>query len=133
MTRSSVYSLALRPRRICSREERFEEAAEGLTMKLEVRGYSKAVVEAGISRARAVTREEALRRVDKGGGGETDRQHRPIVEYDRRSCPTLATVLNNNYEAAAARDDRFSRTFPKVPKQMTIVKTQTFPFWTLFN
>ena len=116
MTRSSVYSLALRLRRICSKEEWFEKATEELGEKLKVRGYSRAVVEAGISRARAVTREEALRRVDKGAGEEKDRQHRLIVEYDRRSCPALATILKNNYEAAAARDTRFTKFFSKVPR-----------------
>ena len=35
-----------------------------------------------------------------------------IVEYDRRSCPTIATILRNTYEAAAAKDSRFSLTFP---------------------
>jgi hypothetical protein len=30
--------------------------------------------------------------------------------------PALSTILRNNYEAAAARDTRFTQTFPKVPK-----------------
>jgi hypothetical protein len=108
----------LRLRQICSKEEWFENAAEELAQKLGVRGYSRAVVQAGISRARGITRAEALRRVDKDEAkiGGKDRQHRLIVEYDRRSCPVLATILKNNYEAAAARDTRFSLIFRKVPK-----------------
>ena len=115
MTRSSVYSQALRLRRICSKEEWFEEAVEGLEDKLKIRGYSENVVQAGISRARAVTRKEALRRVIKREELK-NRQHRLIVEYDRRSCPALAAILVNNYEAAGARDARFPQTFPNIPK-----------------
>ena len=43
------------------------------------------VVEAGIRRAREVPRLEALKKVERGGGGEAEegRQHHLIVEYDR--------------------------------------------------
>ena len=115
VTRGSVYSLALRLRRICSKEEWFKRAAKGLEDKLLVRGYSKEVVEAGIAKATAVSRVDAIKRVEKVQGKE-ERQHRLIVEYDRRSCPALATILKNNYDAATARDARFSTMFPKVPK-----------------
>ena len=67
-------------------------------------------MEAGISQARGVTRAEALKKVDKTKGEEKDRQHRLIVEYDRRSFPALATILWNNFEAAIARDTLFSQT-----------------------
>ena len=115
VTRSSVYSLALKLRRICSKEEWFERAVGELAQKPAVQGYSSAVVQAGIARARAVTRPEALKKVEKAEE-EEDRQHRMIVEYDRRSCPALSAILKNNYEAAVAWDARFARTFPKVPK-----------------
>ena len=116
VTRGSVYSLALRLRRICSKEEWFEKAVKELEEKLRVRGYSKEVVKAGIAKARAVSRANAIKRVEKVLGEEKERQHRLIVEYDRRSCPALATILKNNYEAATARDARFPTMFPKVPK-----------------
>ena len=103
-------------RRICSKEEWFEKAVKELEEKLRVRGYSKEVVEAGIAKARAVSRANAIKRVEKVRGEEKERQHRLIVEYDRRSCPALATILKNNYEAATARDARFPTMFPKVPK-----------------
>jgi hypothetical protein len=48
-------------------------------------------VQAGIARARAVTRPEAPKKVDKAEK-EEDQQHRMIVEYDRRSCPELSSM-----------------------------------------
>ena len=44
------------------------------------------------------------------------RQHRLIVEFDRRTSPALGRILENNYEAACARDSRFRVLFPKPPK-----------------
>ena len=82
---------------------------------MKVRGYSKEIVEAGIAKATAVSRADAIKRVEKVRG-EEERQHRLIVKYDRRSCPALATILKSNYEAATARDARFPTMFPKVPK-----------------
>ena len=119
VTRSSVYSLALRLKRICSKEEWFEKAAKELEEKLRVRGYKKAVVEAGIAKARAVSRLDAIKKVEMTRGEGSERQHRLIIEYDRRSCPALATILKNNYDAATAGprgDSRFQTWFPKVPK-----------------
>ena len=76
------------------------------------------VVEAGIRRAREVPRLEALKKVDRGGGGEAEegRQHHLIVEYDRRSCPALGQILRSNYQAACSRDARMKTLFKKPPK-----------------
>ena len=119
VTRSSVYSLALRYRRICWNDELFEQQVIKLQDKLLERGYSKEVVAAGIQRARSVPRLEALKKVEKMAGvpGEKEaRQHRLIVEYDRRSSPALAQILKNNYEAACSRDRRLRELFPNCPK-----------------
>ena len=82
------------------------------------REYPPEVIEAGIQRARLVPRSEALKKVEKGAGGPGDvaRQHRLIVEFDRRSSPALGQVLKNNYEAAAQRDARFKTLFSKCPR-----------------
>ena len=117
VTRSSVYSLALRIRRICSSDERFEVRADELKKKLLERKYSETVIDAGIERGRRVQRSEALKKVEKKPeGNEEGRQHRLIVEYDRRTGPALRQTLHNNYEAAANRDIRFKKMFPKTPK-----------------
>ena len=115
VTRSSVYSLALRIRRICSTEEAAERQFQKLAERLRERQYSEAVISAGIARAKAVTREEALRRAVRRKE-QGSRQHRLIVEYDRRSSPALAAVLETNYQQMVARDQRLGRTFPNTPK-----------------
>ena len=63
VTRSSVYSLALRIIRICSQEEDKDKRLEELAAKLRMR--DDAVIEAGIARAKAVERADALKRVEK--------------------------------------------------------------------
>ena len=82
------------------------------------RGYSETAVYAGILRAKEVPRDQALERVERpvGGQEEDGRQHRLVVDFDRRSCPALGQILRNNYEAACSRDSRFKVLFPKVPK-----------------
>ena len=79
------------------------------------REYSNTVIEAGISRARAVTREDALKKVERKTD-ELGRQHRLIVEWDHRSSPALAGILKNNYQQMVSRDQRLKNMFPKVPK-----------------
>ena len=69
---------------------------------------------AGIARARAVTREEALKRVNRQR--EQGRQHCLILTYDRRSSPALGPILEGNYNQMVAQDQRLARTFPKVPR-----------------
>ena len=97
VTKSSVYSLALRIIRICSQEEDKDKRLEKLAAKLRMREYSDAVIEAGIARAKAVERADALKRVEKQHGEEGGRQHRLITEYDRRSSPALGGILDSNY------------------------------------
>lgn len=117
VTRGSVYSLAIRLRRICCTDELFELRVGQLKQKLLERGYSMTVVEAGIRRAREVPRSEALKKAERRKDQEEDgRQHRLIVEFDRRSSPALGQILKNNYEAACNRDARFRALFRKAPK-----------------
>ena len=120
VTQSSVYSLALRHRRICWNDELFEKQVIKLQEKLLERGYSREVVVAGIQRARSVPRLDALKKVEKearvSGGEEDARQHRLIVEYDRRSSPALAQILKSNYQAACSRDGKLRAMFPNCPK-----------------
>ena len=111
-----MYSLALRLRRICSTEERFEARVVELGQKLLDRQYNKAIIDAGIQRAREVPRSEALKKVEKVDRSEDSRQHRLIVEYDRRSSPALGEILRNNHEAACQRDSRFRKLIPNAPK-----------------
>ena len=116
VVRGIVYGLALRIRRICSTEERAEAQFKKLAERLRERDYSEAIISAGIDRARAVPREEALKKVARKEDEEVGRQHHLIVEYDRRSSPALASVLENNYQQMVSKDQRLGRIFPKPPK-----------------
>ena len=116
VTRASVYSLALRLRRICSEEDFFEARVKELTQKLLDRKYKKNIIDPGVQRAREVSRSDALKKVEKVDHKEDGRQHRLIVEYDRRSSPALGEILRNNYEAACYRDARLKKLIPNVPK-----------------
>jgi hypothetical protein len=85
-----------------------------LAARLKERQYSDTVIQAGIARARAVPRAEALKKVERPQ--EPGRQHRLVVTYDRRSSPALGSILENNYQQMVAQDQRLGRTFPKVPR-----------------
>ena len=105
--KSSVYSVALRIRRICCTEEAAEKRFSELATRLKDRKYSDSVILAGIARARAVTREEALNRVNRQR--EPGRKHRLIVTYDRRSSPALGPIPEDNYKQMVAQDQRLAR------------------------
>ena len=115
VVRAIVYGLALMNVRICSIVKAREQRLEELAARLRQRSYSEEVIQAGIARARAVPREEALKKVEKRqeGGG---RQHRLVVEYDRRSSPALVTVLEANYQQMVGKDQRLARIFPRSPR-----------------
>ena len=82
VTRGTVYGLALRVRRIDSKPNEADEDFDSLKGKLLEREYDVTVVEAGIKKARKLTREEALQRAEKNRKKEVDekavRQHRFI-------------------------------------------------------
>ena len=119
VTKGSVYSLAIRLRRICCTEELFELRAGQLKERLLERGYATEVIEAGIRKAREVPRSEALKKVEKRGReGEREggRQHHLVVEYDRRSSPALGQILKSNFHSACNRDARMKTLFQKPPR-----------------
>ena len=110
VTRASVYSLALRITRICSKEAAAEKRYQELAARLREREYSEEVISAGITRAKAVPR-KVSKQVEEG-----NRQHRLIVEWERRSSPALAGVLDTNFKEMVSRDQRLGRVFKKVPR-----------------
>ena len=115
VTRASVYSLAIRIVRICSQEADRDKRLEELADRLRQRQYREQVIIAGIARAKAVQRGDALKKVMKEQQ-EVTRQHRLIVEYDRRSSPPVRDILESNYMGMVARDKRMGKTFPSIPR-----------------
>ena len=91
VTRSTVYSLALRINQICSKEEEAEKRYEELAEKLREREYSESVISAGIYRAKVVKREVALKKVVKEKGG---RQHRLITVYKLQKITFTLYLFN---------------------------------------
>ena len=47
---------------------------------------------------------------------EVTRQHRLIVQYDRRSSPPVRKILESNYMGMVARDKRMDKIFPCIPR-----------------
>ena len=87
-----------------------------ISERLKEREYKEKVIKEGIDKARAVPRNEALRKVDKRGGDEGGRQHRLVTEYDRRSSHALGGILSANFSQMVSRDRRLAKIFPKLPK-----------------
>ena len=113
-TRNSVYSLALRIRRVCSDPADTEVKFEELAARLRERQYKETIIQAGIEKARRVDRKEALKKVDS-----TDQDEKPphlIVTYDRRSSPELGRILRRHYDGMVRRDRRMKQVFPLAPR-----------------
>ena len=110
-----MYSLAIRIVRICSQEADRDKRLEELADRLRQRKYREEVIIAGIAKAKAVQRGDALKKVMKEQQ-EVTRQHRLIVEYDRRSSPPVRDILESNYMGMVARDKRMGKTFPSIPR-----------------
>ena len=114
-TKSSVYSLALRINRICSTAKAADQRYIELAERLREREYKEKDIENGVNRAKAIKREDALRKVDKKES-EGGRQHRLVTEFDRRTSQALGGILTANYDQMAVRDQRLRKIFPKPPK-----------------
>ena len=100
-------------------EEQHSSKTPSLKKKLLEREYESTVVEAGIKKAREMTREEALQRAQKNRKSNRDenagRQHRFITEFDRRTGPRLKQVLEDNYNQLVDRDCTMKGYFPNKP------------------
>ena len=66
-TRGSVFSLALRIKRICSDDVQTELEFKKLVDKLRERGYKEDIISNGIERAREIDRQEALKEIKSRG------------------------------------------------------------------
>ena len=102
-TTSSVYSLALRINRICSTAKAAEQRYVELAERLREREYKEKDIKDGISKAKAITRENALKKVDKKVY-EGGRQHRLVTEFDRRTSQALSGILTAKYDQMVLRD-----------------------------
>ena len=107
---SIPFSLALRIVRICStieaREVRFSELKEMLL----AREYSAGVINAAISRARSIPRNEALKKVFKAKNSD-----RPVLTIQYHpALPSLAKIINRHYRTMTL-DPHMKSVFPQPP------------------
>ena len=107
---SIPYSLALRIVRICStiaaREVRFSELKEMLL----AREYSAGVINAAISRARNIPREEALRKVFREKNSD-----RPVLTIQYHpALPSISRIINRHWRSMTL-DPHMKSIFPKPP------------------
>ena len=105
------YSLALRIVRICSlpqdREKRFQELR---TMLID-RDYRPRLINAAIDKARAVPREEALKKVVRPVSSD-----RPVlvIQFDPR-MPSLSGIVHKHWRSMVAADPYLKQVFPLPP------------------
>jgi hypothetical protein len=90
-----------------TREQRFQELKDMLLS----REYSQGIIDAAIAKARAIPRQQALRRVPR-----QDTTSRPafVVSYDPR-LPSITNITNKHYRAMVSQDDYLGSVFPEPP------------------
>ena len=106
------FSLAHRLVRNCSQRESLELRLAELMELLLSRGYRKKVIAAAFERARALDRDEALKKVVRVGDGE--RRPKFITTFDPR-LPQLSKILTQNWKVMVEDDKRMLKVFPKPP------------------
>ena len=113
ITTNSVYSLGLRIRRNVSDHVKAEIRFQELSERFRERQYDEQVIKNGIERAKSVSREDALRKVEK------KKEKKPphlIVKYERKSSPALARILRNNHQAMVSRNRKMGKVFERPPR-----------------
>ena len=108
---SIPFSLSMRINRICCEDETREKPFQEMKEMLINREYPKGVIDGAIAKARAIPRQEALRRVP--------RQHttsRPtfVVSYDPR-LPSISNITRKHWRAMNNQDDYLGSVFPEPP------------------
>ena len=105
------YSLAMRINRICTNKENKEKRFLELKEMLLEREYSERMVYSAICRARAVPREQAIRKV-----ATNIPTKRPIfvVTYDPR-LPNITKIQQKHHRAMTSQDPYLAEVFPQHP------------------
>lgn len=105
------YSLALRITRICSEPEARENRFIELKEMLNNREYTPKLVDAAIAKARAVTREVALREVSRQPS-----TNRPVyvVRYDPR-LPDIPNIVTKHWRSMVSQDNYLQEVFEEPP------------------
>ena len=106
-TKSIIYSLAYRLKRICSDESKFELRLSELKKDLISRQYNAKVIDQEFDKARKITRKEALKKVEK----KKNDQNVLVVEY-HPGLPSISSILTKHWEVLTTNRN-MKRCFPK--------------------
>ena len=112
-TGNIVFSLAMRIVRICSKEEWKNRRMDELRIRCRERKFPVQVIEAAISRANLVTRDEAIKKVVKES--EKERRHKMISTYDSRTEKNIKRELVENWKVMIERDKVMGKVFQRPP------------------
>ena len=110
-TNNIPFSLAMRIVRICSEPEAREGRFEELKLLLMERDYRPGMIDAAISKARAVPREKALKHVVRK---VSDRRPVFVVAYDPR-LPSIPAIQHKHWRAMVSTDQYIAEVFPEPP------------------
>ena len=108
VTKNIPYSLAYRLLRICSKSDSFQDRLEELRHDLLSRCYPAKVIEDSFRRVKSVTREEALKRVERS---QTERE--PIIVTYHPSLPSVSQIVHKHWSVLTNTSPDLKRCFPK--------------------
>ena len=110
VTNNIPFSLALRIVRICSEVESRDKRLMELKQMLIDRDYKPSIIDAAISRAKAIPRLEALKRVERP---KTTKRPVFVVRFDRR-LPSVTKITRRHWRTMVA-DPYLASVFPQPP------------------
>ena len=111
VTNNIPFSLALRIVRICSLPEDRDKRLTELKNLLLSRDYKSGIINAAIEKAKKITRNEALKKVET----KPNQNRRPVfvVSYDPR-LPSITGILNKHWRSMI-KDPHLAEVFPHPP------------------
>ena len=110
VTKNIPYSLALRIVRICSKTSSRDQRLSELKQMLLDRNYKASIVDAAINKAKAVPRNEALKRVFKP---KTRKRTVFVVRHDPR-LPSVTNVMKKHWRTMTL-DPHMAEVYPAPP------------------
>ena len=110
VTNNIPFSLALRIVRICSEVETRDKRLLELRQMLIDRDYRPGIIDAAITRAKAIPRSEALKRVDRS---KTTNRPVFVVRFDRR-LPSVTQITKRHWRTMV-QDPYLKSVFPEPP------------------
>ena len=111
VTSSIPFSLGMRINRVCSETENRDLRLQEMKEMLLERDYTPGIIDAAISRTKAISRDQALKLVLR-----QPTQQRPtfVVSYDPR-LPSIPSVTKKHWRSMVTQDKYLERVFPEPP------------------